>query len=118
MSAGAGFDVRWLDLALATIALEGAALLAWRWATGQGPRPLALIANLAAGAFLVIVARELVAGGGGIVAVAALSAALVAHGLDLAARWERKPRRGTAAAAQATDPNQGHGQKQPRPVDW
>lgn len=118
MSAVAGFDVRWLDLALAMIALEGMALLACRRATGQGPKPLALIANLAAGAFLIVVARVLVTGGGALVAVAALSAALVAHGLDLAARWERKPRRGTAAAARATDPNQGHGQKQPRPVDW
>jgi hypothetical protein len=105
MSAGAGFDVRWLDLALAMIALEAMALLAWRWATGQGPRSLALIANLAAGAFLVIVARELVAGGGALVAVAALSAALVAHGLDLAARWERKPKPGTATAARMTDLN-------------
>jgi hypothetical protein len=105
MSAGAAFDVRWLDLALAMIAFEAMALLAWRWATGRGPKSLALIANLAAGAFLVIVARELVAGGGALVAVAALSAALVAHGLDLAARWESQPKPGTAAAAHLTDPN-------------
>ena len=81
---------RGLDLALALIALEAMALLAWRWATGAGPR--ALIANLAAGGLLLLVARELAAGDG-LAAGAALTAALVAHGFDLAARWERKPKR-------------------------
>jgi hypothetical protein len=81
-----------LDLALALIALEGIALIAWRRLKGEGPRPAALIANLAAGAFLLIVARELWIGAGGIWIAAPLTAALVAHGFDLVARWERKPR--------------------------
>jgi hypothetical protein len=92
MNGASPFDPRWLDLALALIALEGAGLLAWRLATGQGPKPAGLIANLAAGAFLLIVARELLTGAGALAALAALTAALVAHGFDLAGRWERKPK--------------------------
>ena len=79
-----------LDLALALIALEGVSLIAWRRLKGEGPRPGALIANLAAGAFLLIVARELWSGAGGVWIATPLTAALVAHGFDLVARWERK----------------------------
>jgi len=81
-----------LDLALALIAIEGVALLAWRRLKGEGPRPAALIANLAAGAFLLIVARELWSGAGGVWIATPLTAALVAHGFDLVARWEHKPK--------------------------
>jgi len=44
----AALDPRFFDLALALIALEGAALLAWRRMKGEGPEPRALVANLAA----------------------------------------------------------------------
>ena len=86
----AGFDPRLVDLALALIALEGAALIAWRLANGAGPRPAPLIANLLAGAMLLLVARDLLTGAGALATGAALTAALVAHLADLAARWERK----------------------------
>ena len=86
----AALDPRFFDLALALIALEGAALLAWRRMKGEGPEPRALVANLAAGALLLLVARALLTGASALWTVAALTAALVAHGLDLAARWERK----------------------------
>jgi hypothetical protein len=88
VSAVAGFDPRLLDLALALIGLEGFALVAWRLARGAGPRPAPLIANLAAGGLLLLVARDLLTGAGALATGAALSGALVAHGLDLAARWE------------------------------
>jgi len=81
-----------IDLALALIVLEGVALIAWRRLRGEGPRPGALIANLAAGAFLLIVARELWIGAGGVWIAAPLTAALLAHGFDLVARWEHKPK--------------------------
>jgi hypothetical protein len=84
--------VGFLDLALALIVLEGVALIAWRRLRGEGPRPGALIANLAAGAFLLIVARELWIGADGVWIAAPLTAALVAHGVDLVARWENKPK--------------------------
>jgi hypothetical protein len=85
-------DLRFIDLALLLIALEGVALIAWRWLKGAGPRPGALIANLAAGAFLLIVARELWIGAGGLWIAAPLTGALIAHGFDLVARWEHKPK--------------------------
>jgi hypothetical protein len=85
-------DLRFIDLALLLIAIEGIGLIAWRRLKGEGPRPGALIANLAAGAFLLIVARELWIGAGGIWIVAPLIAALIAHGVDLVARWEHRPK--------------------------
>jgi hypothetical protein len=89
-AAGAGFDPRLIDLALALIALEGFALIAWRWAKGAGPRPATLVANLLAGAMLLLVARDLLTGAGALATGAALTAALVAHVFDLVARWEPK----------------------------
>ena len=87
-----GIDPRYIDLALAMIGVEGVALLAWRARTGRGPAPRPLIANLAAGACLLLVARALLTDAGALPTLAALTLALVAHGLDLAARWEAGPR--------------------------
>jgi hypothetical protein len=92
VNAVGAIDLRFIDLALLLIAIEGVALIAWRRLKGGGPRPVALIANLAAGAFLLIVARELWIGAGGVWIAAPLAAALVAHGFDLVARWEHKPK--------------------------
>ena len=92
-ASAAGFDPRLIDLALALIALEGFALVAWRRVRGAGPRPAALIANLLAGAMLLLVARDLLTEAGAFATGAALTAALVAHGFDLAARWEGKARK-------------------------
>jgi hypothetical protein len=83
-------DPRFLDLALTVIALEGIVLIAWRRIKGEGPKPGALIANLAAGALLLVAAREGLAGASALWTGAALAGALVAHGFDIAARWERK----------------------------
>lgn len=66
-------------------------LIAWRRLRGAGPRPLALLATLASGALLLVVARALMTGASPLWTVSALTAALVAHGLDIAVRWERKP---------------------------
>jgi hypothetical protein len=87
-----GFDPRYIDLALALIGVEGLALLAWRAKTGSGPAPRPLIANLAAGGSLLLVARALLTGAGAGLTLAALTLALVAHISDLVARWERAPR--------------------------
>jgi len=83
------FDPHYIDLALVLIVVEAAALLAFRAKTGKGPAPRGLIANSAAGFCLLLVARALLTGAGGLVALAALTGALVAHGVDLALRWER-----------------------------
>src|SRR6202012_304242 len=99
MSGSGGIDPRFLDLALGLIALEGLGLISWRLATGTGPPSWALGANLAAGAVLLRVARGLSTGAGACAIPAALAAALVAHGLDLAARWERRPKQGRPAGS-------------------
>ena len=77
-----------LDFALALVVLEGLALVLWRRLKGAGPQPLALIANLAAGAALLLLARALVAGAGVVWIGAALTVSLFAHAADLALRWE------------------------------
>jgi hypothetical protein len=82
-------DPRFFDLALVLLALEGAGLTAWRLWRGAGPRPVALAANLAAGACLIAAARALALGASGFWVLGALTGALLAHALDLAARWER-----------------------------
>ena len=80
-----------IDVALAMIGVEGLALLAWRARTGRGPAPRALIANLTAGACLLLVARALLNGAGPLATLVPLTLALVAHVFDLAARWEGAP---------------------------
>jgi hypothetical protein len=81
-----------IDAVLALIGVEGLGLLIWRAKTGTGPAPRALIANLAAGACLLLVVRALITGAGLIATFVPMTLALVAHGLDLAARWERTPK--------------------------
>lgn len=76
------------DFILIGMAAEAAALIAYRAATGRGPKTL--IANFAAGAALLAAWRASESGAPFILVAAALSAALVAHGLDLVARW-REP---------------------------
>ena len=87
MQAAAAIDPRFVDIALALIALEAVALLAWRWSSGRGPEPRALVANLLAGASLLVAARGALTGASSLSIGAALAAALVAHIFDLAGRW-------------------------------
>jgi len=86
-----GVDPHLVDFALAAIALEALALLGWRAVTGGGPAPLALLANLGAGAALLIVARATLAGAGAQWIATGLAVALAAHFTDLAARWRAAP---------------------------
>lgn len=91
-------DPVYIDGALALIGVEGLALLTWRARTGNGPAPRGLIANLAAGASLLLVARALLTGAGEFAILIPLTLALVAHVVDLASRWEGAP------GARAADP--------------
>lgn len=86
-----GIDPHLLDFALAAIAFEALALLSWRALTHSGPAPLALIANLTAGASLLLVARAALAGAGSLWIALDLAAALAAHLTDLVARWRAAP---------------------------
>jgi len=86
-----GVDPHLVDFALAVLAFEALALLGWRAVTGGGPAPVALLANLGAGAALLVVARAALAGVGAAWIAAGLAVALAAHFADLAARWRAPP---------------------------
>ena len=87
MGLAAEIDPRFVDLALALVALEAVGLVAYYAATGRGPSPIGTIANLLAGGFLILMLREMLGGLGPGWIIASLSAALVAHAVDLVARW-------------------------------
>ena len=76
-----------IDWILALVALEGAAILGWRALSGRGPQPLAFLSNLVAGAFLLVALRGAVSGASGGWIAACLFAGVLAHFVDLAARW-------------------------------
>jgi len=76
-----------VDLVLLLVALEAVALLAGHRFFGRGPSPRALLPNLAAGASLLLALRVALTGAGDGPILACLLAALLAHLLDLRARW-------------------------------
>jgi hypothetical protein len=80
-------DGRVIDLILLLVAAEAAGLLVLRRITGRGLAPLALLANLAAGAFLLAALRCGLSGAGAAWVGLCLALALVAHLADLRARW-------------------------------
>lgn len=75
------------DIALALMAAEVIALIAYRRATGRGIAPGALLANFAAGGALVLALRSALTGAGWLATAGWLTASLVAHVADLKARW-------------------------------
>ncbi len=77
-----------IDAIVALVAIEGVVLLAWRARTGGGPPIPGTIANLAAGAFLLLGLREALATGSPETIMALLAMAFVAHIGDLASRWK------------------------------
>ncbi len=84
---------RIIDAILVLVLLEGLALLAWHRRTGQGPGPTAVIANLGAGALLLLAVRAALADAGWPVAAMLLGAAGLAHLFDLRCRWAAAPHR-------------------------
>ena len=90
MASGDVFDPRLVDVGLALIALEAAGLLVLRAVTGRGPSPIALVANLLAGGFILVALRSTLAGAELLWIGAALAASLVAHVVDLASRWDAR----------------------------
>jgi hypothetical protein len=80
-------DGRVIDLILLLVAVEAIGLLLLRRATGRGLSPSALLANLAAGAFLLAALRCGLSGTGVAWVGLCLALALVAHLADLRARW-------------------------------
>jgi hypothetical protein len=78
---------RVIDLILLLVVAEAAGLLLLRRATGRGVAPSALLANLAAGAFLLLALRCGLSGAGAAWVGLCLALALVAHLADLRSRW-------------------------------
>jgi hypothetical protein len=76
------------DLVLLVVALELVAL-AWFGARGRGPGLRALLPTLLAGAALALALRAALSGAAWPWMAAWLSAAGVAHAVDLRARWRR-----------------------------
>jgi hypothetical protein len=76
-----------VDLIIAAVLVQAAALSAYGWRTGRGVPPASLLATLAAGGFLLVALRTVLAeawwGWTGL----ALLASLAAHVLDLRLRW-------------------------------
>ncbi len=78
---------RAIDLILAMVVVEALALLAYRRITGRGIAAPDLIANLLAGAGLMLALRGALAGAGWPWIAVCMSAALLAHLADLWRRW-------------------------------
>lgn len=90
-------DGRVVDVILVLVALEACAVLGLRAATGRGPAPASFIANLLAGAFLLLASRGALAGASWMWMATSLAAALFAHILDLALRWDAASEREATA---------------------
>lgn len=77
---------RAIDWILVLMAVEAVTLLLYRARTGRGVAPLPLLANLAAGACLLLALRAALTGSAPILMWLLLGVALVAHLLDLLLR--------------------------------
>lgn len=75
------------DIILALVVAESVLLLMVRAKLGRGPSPAAIIANLAAGAMLILALRSVLVAAHWNETALWLLAALVAHFMDLALRW-------------------------------
>ncbi|GAB0116787.1 hypothetical protein [Acidisoma sp. 7E03] len=78
---------RVIDVILLLVLAEAIGLVLLRRATGRGLSPAAVLANLAAGAFLLGALRFGLAGAGAGWVALCLALALVAHLADLRTRW-------------------------------
>ena len=78
---------RIVDLLMVLMTLEAALLWAYRRRTGRGVPLLGLLANLAAGAGLLMALRAALTHAGWEMTILWLLVALAAHVADLASRW-------------------------------
>jgi hypothetical protein len=79
-----------VDLILAVMVAEAIGLLVlWRW-RGAGIAPVPLLANLAAGACVMMALRAALTGASPMTLALLLGLSFAAHLVDLAVRWQRK----------------------------
>jgi hypothetical protein len=79
-----------VDLVIALTVVEGIALALYHRATGRGVAPRDYALNLASGLCLMLALRSVLAGAQWHWTAAALAAAGLAHGADIARRWQRQ----------------------------
>ncbi len=105
-------DGRAIDAIVALVAIECLALVAWRIRTRGGPPIPTTIANLLAGACLLLAAREALTGASAGAIACWLAISFVAHIADLAFRWGPRSRRasgsGSDSSAAALTPESSH----------
>ena len=80
---------RIIDAILVLVALEAVALLLLRRRRGRGPAPASLLANLAAGAALMLALRTALTGAGWPLTALCLLGALAAHAAEMWLRFRR-----------------------------
>ena len=80
---------RLVDFILVVVVLEAAFLLLYWSRARRGIAPLDLLPNLCAGAFLLLALRVTLAGGGWLMVSLCLSAAGLAHLIDVYRRWRK-----------------------------
>jgi hypothetical protein len=78
-----------VDIVIALMVVEAAALITFHRLTGKGLNPRETITNLAAGICLFVALRLALTGAEWTWIGVALSAALLAHIADLTSRWRR-----------------------------
>lgn len=78
-----------IDVILLLVLAEAFALAAWRWRARRPPLVSQLLANLAAGAMLLLALRAALTDAGWLWIAIWLSLALLAHGADIALRFRR-----------------------------
>lgn len=81
-----------IDAIIALIAIEGFVLVAWRARTGRGLPVSAFLANLVAGAGLLLALRGAVTEASSEVISTCLAVAFAAHIADMAGRWRSASR--------------------------
>lgn len=101
---------RIIDLILAAVAVEGLLLVGLRYRSAAGPSLPGLIANLAAGAALMLALRAALTGSAWPTIAAFMLAGLLAHACDLALRF----RRGDRGRFAAGGGSQEQGEEGPR----
>jgi hypothetical protein len=89
MIAGLVESGRIVDLILALVAAQFAALWFYRRTTGKGPAPADLAPNILAGVALLLALRAALTQAGWVWISGFLAAGLAAHLVDLARRWPR-----------------------------
>ena len=90
MPSGSALASGLVDVAIAVTLIEGAVLWVVHRRTGRGLAPRRVLTGLGAGLLLMFGIRAALAGMSWVWLAGCLAGAGIAHGIDLAARWQRE----------------------------